>query len=209
MMRLVWASRRASARAATWEPAVLAAVVCIAVVDLSMRMGGGEGVAIRRLQMGTVMIAAFTAFVVDDPAESTLAASPTPLRARRLHRVVLVLPSLSAAWAVAAARAGLLGDMWAPVGRLFALEGLMYSAVAVAVTGAVIRLGHSGPAAMAGTCVVLALSFVAVAIPPPWSPVPSSPLAPGATARMLTLTALAALVAAWAARDPARPGALA
>jgi fluoroquinolone transport system permease protein len=150
------------------------------------------------------------AFLLEDPAERTVATAPSPLLLRRVLRVALILPAGAAWWiaVLALVRTQVGGAAWAglPVGGL-SLEaaGLFAVALALAAAGA-----RGAPAELRGplaACGLLLLLAVAAQRLPPRVAIlvePGSPWWSTAHHNWLVLLAFALAVFALAGSDPAR-----
>jgi len=164
-------------------------------------VGSRSGVALR-LTIAGAAVAAATAFLLDDPAAATLAGSPTPLRARRWHRIAVAAVGVPLWWTaavtVAIARTGGL-----PL-RGRALELTVLVAVALAVSSGAATTGDRTGGGVAGAACSVA-GFASTLLPPRWwLPFPTDPGGSGATPRLAVILALAVAVLTWTTRDPAR-----
>ena len=191
-------------RALVWQPVAIAGAAVLVFVDVSQRLGSRPDALLHRLHFGGIAIAAAAAFAMDDPAAATLASSPTPLVARRAHRVAVVAAAVAGGWLLAAGRAGALGASWDRAGSALALELATYLAVALAVAALAAWWTPEAPVGAAGAVAVLGLAIGAAALPGRWAPIPSSPYFDGARARLAIGLAAAVCLLAVASRDPAR-----
>lgn len=185
-------------RVLSWQP-----LAGMSAAGIGFVLIGSDGGAAQRASIAGVGVAAATAFLFDDPAADTLAASPTPLSARRAQRVAIaalvVAPWWTVAVTVAAARAG-----GFPL-RGRALELGVLVAVALAVSAAATTRGDRTGGGIAGAACSSAC-FAATFLPPRWwLPFPPDPTAAGATPRWVAVLACAITLLAWSSRDPARP----
>ena len=144
-------------------------------------------------------------FLLDEPAETSLAASPTPLSARRLMAVGLVSPVLILWWLVMAGWASSLsGDLpqHALTLELAAIMGVSFGAAAFGG-----RRFSPARRGVVGAGAVLVLGATALLLPASWTLYLSTPLDPGWDAshlRWATVGGLAVAVLAVTSRDPAR-----
>ncbi len=187
---------RPSARVLKWQPVGHVMLAALALVAIGSR----AGVALR-LSIAGAAVAAASAFLLDDPAAVTLAASPISLPRRRLQRVAAVAVAVGLWWAAAATIASHLGGGFPLRGR--SLELSVFVAVALAASATASTLGDRTVGGIAGA--VSAAGCYALTLLPPqtWLPWPAHPDAPGATSRWLVVLAVAIAVLAWASRDPA------
>jgi hypothetical protein len=183
-------------RVLSWEPIalVMSAGTAFAAV-------GSRGGVAQRVVIAGAAVAATAAFLLDDPASETMAASPTPLSARRLQRigiaVVAVVLWCTLALIVAAARGG------ESVVRGRALELAALTAVALGVSAASATMGDRTGGGIAGAACCFAC-FASTFLPPHWwLPFPTDSSAPGAAVRLLAIVACASALLAWTSRDPA------
>jgi hypothetical protein len=93
-------------RSMTWGPLAGSAVVGLVIAYIRTRdpcaLSGAPcvflGTRIQALRISAVLLAMGAAFVLDDPAQVTTLAAPTPLLLRRALRVAIVVPALAVAW---------------------------------------------------------------------------------------------------------------
>lgn len=188
---------RPAPRVLSWQPLARVMTAGIVFVTIGSRAG-----APLRLSIASAAVAAASAFVLDDPAAVTLAASPISLPVRRLQRVTVAALAVGLWWtaavSIATHRAGPL-PLQAPT-----LELGVFVAVALAVSAAATTMGDRTAGGIAGAVVTIA-SFATTFLPSRvWLPFPADPTAPGATLRLLPVLACAVTVLAWASRDPAQ-----
>jgi hypothetical protein len=196
-LRQVRALAPLEARTMHWQPLARTMPAGILVIALGSR----AGVPVR-LTLAGAAVAATTAFLFDDAAAVTLAASPTSLPARRLQRTLAVAIATALWWAGAAALAA--DRVGARPLRGLTLEFMTFVAIALAASATAARLGDGTGGGIAGAVLTL-LCFATTLLPPwPWLPFPSQPDAPGAAARLMTILAVAVAVLAVSSRDPAR-----
>ena len=179
-----------------WQPGARMMIIGLAFVAV-----GSRAEVQARLSIACVSVAATSAFLLDDQAAITLAASPTSLPARRLHRVAVASIGVGLWWLVAVAVAAIRVGGFPFTGR--ALQLGMLVAVALAASAVAARVGDrtSGGIAGAACCMVV---YATTYLPPRrWRPLPSHPDAPGATPQHLVALASALAVLAYMSRDPA------
>ena len=163
---------------------------------------GSRGAITWRVTIGGVGVAAATAFLLDDPAAETLAASPTPLSVRRAQRVGIAAMAAALWWTGAVAVVATRVDGAPLAGPALQLCALV--AVAVAVSAAATTMGDRSGGGIAGAAFSVAC-FASTFLPPRWwLPFPPDPSAAGATERWLATLACAIALLAWTSRDPAR-----
>lgn len=222
MSRISWATARwviaPTLRSVRWGEPAAAAMVGLAIVALvAARASGAEATAggspVLPLRVLALFAAAGVAYVVDDPAGSTLAASPTTRAWRRGTRVVVAALGAGALWVGAL----LILTAWGqslPAGAAggLALEAAALAAVAVAVAlwaGDRAPDGRGGSVAAPALLVGMLAALVIQRLQPrlltllPFSPDdPSWVPAHGWWALILSL---AALVVVRCCQDPATP----
>jgi hypothetical protein len=198
-LRQVTALARPAARAVSWQPQARMMVAGIGVVALGSRAG-----VMTRLSVASAAVAATTAFMLDDPAAVTLAASPTSLPVRCLQRACAAVLGTGLWWAAAAALAEhRVGDL--PLGPL-TLEFAMFVTVAMAASAAAATMGDRTGGGIPGATFTL-VCFATTYLPPrSWLPFPAEPGAPGAPARLVAVLAIAVTVLFVMSRDPASRG---
>jgi len=174
-------------------------VAGIALIAVGSRAG-----VMSRWSFAAAMVAATTAFVLDDPAGSTLAATATSLPVRRLLRASAAVVAAGLWWIGAVALAT--HRVGAVPMRALTLEFATFVAVALAASAAAARLGDRTGGGYAGA--IVALVYFATGFLPsqPWLPFPSEPTAPGAVARLAVILVVAVTALAATSRDPAGGG---
>ena len=188
---------RPALRVMSWQPLVYVMVAGILIVA----SGNRAGVHLR-LSIAGAAVAAATAFLLDDSAAVTLAASPTSLSLRRLQRVTVAALAVGLWWAAAIAVTTHLVGGFPLRGR--ALELSVFVAVATAVSATASTMGDRTAGGIAGALFSMA-GFATTFLPSrTWLPLPPNPDAPGATSRLLAVLFCAIAVLAWVSRDPAR-----
>lgn len=184
-------------RVVSWQPLGWVMAAGVAFVSIGSR----SGVALR-FSVAGAGVAAATAFLLDDPAAGTLAASPTPLSARRLHRVA-VAAAVIPLWSTVAVSIGATHGAGLPLrGRTLELTVLVV--IALAVSAAAATMGDRTGGGVAGAA-CSAACFASTFLPPRWwLPFPADPSGPGASHRLAAILACAIALLAWTSRDPAR-----
>lgn len=184
-------------RVATWQPMAAASLGCVTVVAL----GSPSSVAFR-LSMASACLAASAAYLIDDPAAATVAASPTSLPARRLGRAATAMVGAGVGWLAATTVAAQRVDgltIWPSTVEFATLVAVALAAAAVAAA-----IGDGTGTAVAGVVVTLGC-FASSFLPgPAWLPFPPDLGAPGATHRLVAVLVFAGAVLAFSSRDPAR-----
>jgi hypothetical protein len=185
-----------AARVIGWQPMVAASLGAVALVALGTPAG-----APLRLSIAGACLAASAAFVIDDPAAVTVATSPTSLFVRRALRAAAAAVGAGMGWSAALAMTSSRVDalaIWPAT-----VEFAAFLVVALAVSAVAASLGDGTDGAITGAVVTM-VCFASTFLPePPWLPFPPDPAAPGAGRRLLLILAVAALVLAFASRDPA------
>lgn len=201
-MRLTVA--RALLAATQWQPLVAVALAGVAVVEVARLAGHPDGALMQAGRYSLVVAAACAALVIDDPAASTLAASPMPLSVRRAQRLALAGASLALGALPVMVRAGLIGGRL-PSRLQFdgALEIAVYAAFGCAVAATASRWGHEGSAGIAGACAVMVAFTTSVMLPSYARLFPATPFAEDARGRLLLNLAAATAVLIWSSSDPA------
>ena len=92
--RHAWLLARPTVRLASWRALPAAGALAVAMVHFL------SAPPVIELRLAAIMLCVAAAFVLDDPAAHTLAASPTPLLFRRLLRTTLLLPLIAALWMI-------------------------------------------------------------------------------------------------------------
>lgn len=185
-----------AARVVSWQPMAATSLGAVALVAI----GTPAGVPFR-LSVAGACLGASAAYVIDDPGAVTVASSPTCLVARR---------ALRAAAATAGAGMGWSAALVVSLSRVDAIavwpatvEFAAFLVLALAVSAVAAAIGDGTDAAIAGVVVTM-ICFASTFLPEPtWLPFPPDPAAPGAARRLLLILAAAALVFAFASRDPA------
>ena len=142
-----------SLRTAAWVAVLPAGALGLGVLTL-------DGPVVLELRLAAVALAAGAAFVLDDPAAETIAASPTPLLFRRLLRAALALPVVAALWALLLLHADA-APAWA---LTLELAAMLATTLAVAALAAPLVPDGRGGVAAAPALLVL-LGAAALALP--------------------------------------------
>lgn len=165
----------------------------------------GPGVTLARLRFAALVAGLGAGFLLDEPAETSLAASPTPLSARRLMGVGLGAVVLTLWWLFMASWAS---SLYGELPR-HALTLELVAIIGVALGAAAFGGRRLSPArrGVVGAGAVLVLGATALLLPASWTLYLSTPLDPGWDAshlRWATVGGLAVAVLAVTSRDPAR-----
>lgn len=193
-----WATLlRPTLRIVAWQPMVQAQLAGLAFVALA-----GRPSADRRLSIAGAIVAATSAFVLDDAAAATLNAVPTSPPRRRLQRVVYAGAAIAIWWSAVAVITTQRGGAVPLVGR--ALEMCVLVAIALAASAVASSVGDRTSGGIAGAVIVGLCYFVTLLPPWRWSPLPAHPDADGARVRLLVALAIATVVLAAVSHDPAR-----
>lgn len=151
-----------------------------------------------------VMLAIGAAFMLDDPAEATVAAAPLPRALRRALRVAVGMPAVALAWAGLLAWAS--ASVAVPAAAL-TLELAGFCAVALAASAVATPYVPDGLGGVAGGPTLAALVVGAVKLPERWALLPPHPLVRGWSAahtRWWPVLGCGVAIAAAASLDPAR-----
>jgi hypothetical protein len=194
------------ARIGAWLPVAATAGLATVAFAISVSEAGiGPDVTLARVRFAALLAGLGAGFVLDEPAEASLAASPTPLAARRLMAVGLVSLMLIPWWLVMAAwGASLSGELprHALTLELAAIIGVSFGAAALG--SHCLSPGRGG---VVGAGALLVLGATALLLPASWTLYLPTPLDPGWVAshlRWATVGGLALAVLACTSRDPAR-----
>jgi hypothetical protein len=122
-----------TARTSEWLAPVAGCAVAIAFDSLVGRISPSVG-----LEPAAVALALGVSFALDDPAASSLEASPVPLAVRHAVRAACVVPLPAAVWVVLATRSD------APDARTLSLELASLVALALAIAALATRVGEAG-----------------------------------------------------------------
>ncbi len=91
-----WAITRPTVRITNCRPLAQIMIAGWAIVVV-----GGRSGTLFRLSVAAAAVAATTAFVFDDPGAETVAASPSSLARRRLHRAGIAVCGVGVWWVIA------------------------------------------------------------------------------------------------------------
>jgi hypothetical protein len=190
------------ARTVAWVPLLAGALASVAIVEAagSSPLGRWPGFAALALCTGA-------AFLLDDPAGATTAATPQSLARRRMLRIGLALPLLAGVW---------LGSLWDATAADHASFGpdaraalsLQFAAVlalTLAASATALRLMPDERGGWTGAVVPLLLLGVALWLPESWTllAAPGDDAWHAAQQRWAALLAVGLLTLACASRDPA------
>lgn len=194
MPLLVSAARRHAAASVAWTPAATAGALSTAMVAVDART--------TILQAASFLIGTAVAFAVDDPAHSTLAASPRSLLRRRMDRIGGVVVAGAAAWAA-------LVLTFASTTRpeLAALVAIFIGLIALGLGIGGVAARENGRGGLAAAPGVLALILASSIVPTRWRPLPLGDVPGGFAAIVVRWTSAAVIGGAvflWSSRDPAR-----
>ena len=187
---------RPATRVVSWQPLARVMVAGIAFVTIGSRAGVPF-----RLSIAGAAVAAASAFLLDDSASVTLAASPTSLPARRLYRVSITAIAVGLWWTAAVSVAIKSAGGFPLRGR--ALELAMFVTIALAVSATATTMGDRTTGGVAGAVVTIACYSLTFLPSKTWLPLPSNPDAPGATPRLLAVLICATAALTYASHDPA------
>lgn len=189
-------------RAFRWSP-FLAAVPLGALVMVAGRAADTPA-PMANLPAMALLLAASTGFVLDDPAEHTIASTPTPLLVSRALRIAVALPLALACWAAAVAYAGL--------GRVSVYLTLGFVAQCTVALGiaatATLVVGRSRAGLVSAFGLVLVFVVVPVAFDVSLALPPTSETWGHLYGRWLFVGALGVAAIALASSGPATRGAL-
>jgi hypothetical protein len=199
---------RPTLRAVPWLPllgSATSAGVAVWLIDPT----AGDVRALVALRVAAFLLAAGAGFVFDDPSAATLAASPTALAVRRLHRLVPVVAAWGVLWGAAVGVAAAVAP-GAPVAVL-TVEAAAMLALSLAVAAVVaphVPEGRGG--VVAGPALTLAVlgGLLAQQLYPRWATLfalsPGMPEWDAARSRWTFLLAAGVVVLAAASADPSR-----
>lgn len=178
---------RYAARPIPWQPPLIA--LALSSVIVIARMGGQAALP---MQVTALLLAGAAGFCLDDPAYEVMAPSPHSLLRRRLHRVLVVVPPISAVWLAAWAIVASQGSTNA---REFGALLLMFVgliALSLGIAGITGRRTHGrGGPVVAPTLFVL--QIISTALPPQWRYMPLGDL-PGGWSAIYSRWAAVAVV---------------
>ncbi len=169
----------------------------------------GVGNKIMALRLAAVVIGIGAAFLLDDPAEDTLAHVPTPRIFTRALRLLLAMPLAGMVWALCVAVAMRTGGAEPFPLRQVTLEAGALWMVAVAASAGAARLVPERLGGIAGGPLLLLLTVAAILAPARFRlfvPEPAEPRWKDAHDLWAWVLFTSVLLAAWWSRDPgARP----
>lgn len=200
-------------RGMAWAPLLGATAASVGLLCVLLYPNGGStATSLASLRLAAVLLSAGAAFALDDPAASTLAASPTSLLARQALRLGVLLATLAALWTALVVVASVLAGVAPsalPVGAA-TLEAFAMLAFALAVTAAASRTAD-GRGGVAGSSALLLVMLAALIGQQQWPAYltmfpfdPSDPAWASARARWVALLVGAVVVLAAASSDPGR-----
>lgn len=194
------------ARTVAWPALIAGALACVAVVVVaplapgSPPLGGWPG-------FGSLALCASAAFLLDDAAGATVAATPTSLVRRRLLRVALALPLLCAVWTGSLWYATAADGAWFGPETRAALSLQFAAMLTLTLAGSAIALRvmpdeHGG---WTGALAPFAIVTAVIVLPERWAllAAPGDSAWHAAQERWAALLALGLLTLMWANRDPA------
>ncbi|MGH2901363.1 MAG: hypothetical protein ACRDMZ_21980, partial [Solirubrobacteraceae bacterium] len=146
------------------------------------------------------------AFLLDDDAAATVAATPTSLARRRLLRVALALPLLGAVWAAALWYATRAQGAWSQPDARAALSlqlGAML-ALTLAASALALRALPGEQCGWTGAIAPVALLSAVLALPERWTllAMPGDATWAAVQQRWAALLVLGLVALAWAGREP-------
>ena len=194
------------ARTGAWAPMAATAGLGILAFAISVdepRLP--QGVTIARLRFAVLVAALGAGFLLEDPAETWLAATPTPLAVRRLVRIGLVVPPLIVWWLVLARWASSLFDdvpRQALTLELAAMVGVSLGAAAFPDRG--LPAARRGVLGAGAVLVLAATALIAPVTLTLFLPTPDHPGWDASHLRWAAVGALAITTVALTSRDPAR-----
>lgn len=183
-------------RLASWRALPAAGALAVAMVHFS------SAPPVLELRLAAIALCVAAAFVLDDPAAQTLAASPTPLLFRRLLRTTLLLALLAALWMIVLWSAG---EHVMTALTLELATMLVVTLAAAVVATPRISDGRGGVAAAPALLIILTAALLL--LPTAWTLFARDPADPAWQAshvRWALLLAIAAAAFLAASRDPAK-----
>lgn len=182
-------------RLASWRALPAAGALAVAMVYFF------SAPTVIELRLAAIMLCLGAAFVLDDPAAQTLAASPTPLLVRRLLRTTLILAPLAALWMIVLWSAG------EHVMTALTLEFVTMLVVTLAAsTVATPRIPDGRGGVAAAPTLLIVLSAALLLLPGAWTLFardPADPAWQASHARWALLLAIAVTTFLATSRDPA------
>lgn len=155
-----------------------------------------------RFVVASAAVVSTSGFLLDDSAAVSLAAAPSSLALRTLHRVIVAVAPVALWWAIAAEYVMVRTSPFPVGGQLLQLVALCAIALTISVLAS--GIGDQTSGGIAGA-VVAACFFATTFLPAQWwLPFPSSPDAGGAVERLLAIIVVATAALWSVSRDPAR-----
>ena len=186
---------RPTVRLASWRALPAAGVLALAMVHFF------SAPTVIELRLAAIMLSVAAAFVLDDPAAQTLAASPTPLLVRRLLRTTLLLPLVAALWMIVLWSAG------EHVMTALTLELVTMLVITLAAaTAATPRIPDGRGGVAAAPALLIILTAAVLLLPAGWTLFADDPTDPAweiSHVRWALLLAIALTTFLAASRDPA------
>ncbi len=193
---------RPTIRAIRWSPFL--AVVPLGALVMVVGRAADTPAPMANLPAMALLLAASTGFVLDDPAEDTIASTPTPLLVTRVVRIAVALPLALACWAAAVVHAGLgRVSVYLTVG--FVAQCTVALGIAAAAT---LVVGRSRAGLVSAFGLVLVFVVVPFAFDVSLALTPTSQTWGHLYGRWLVVGALGLLSMALASSGPATRGAL-
>jgi len=189
-------------------PALLGGGLIGLALVVAGRLGSADAAPLARWPgLAALALCLGAAWLLDDAASFTVAASPTPLALRRLLRIALALPLLASVWAVELWYAtGGAGDLlFGPTARgALSLEFAAMLAFTLALSSLALRVLPDGRAGFAGIVAPFALLALAALLPSRWTllVLPGDSAWTASHLRWATILAAGVLVLAWTSREP-------
>lgn len=201
-LRQVPALVRPLACAVRWQPLVGAAALAAVLLVLKADDLGEQGTAVLVLRAVAALLAVGAAFLLDDGATDTLAASPSTLAWRRGHRLVMLVALAGVAWLLAVLAVRSQGADPPIAGLTLELAALL--GLAIAVAAGITRWAHTAePGPMAAPFVFGAI-LSATRLPERWAVVVGpGPAWEPAHQRWALLLAVSLVLLIACNRDPA------
>lgn len=182
-------------RLASWRALPAAGALAVAMVYFF------SAPTVIELRLAAIMLCLGAAFVLDDPAAQTLAASPTSLLVRRLLRTTLLLALLAVLWMIVLWSAG------EHVMSALTLELVTMLVVTLAAaTVAIPRIPDGRGGVAAAPTLLIILSAALLLLPGAWTLFahdPADPAWQASHARWALLLVIAVTTFLAASRDPA------
>ena len=188
---------RPSIRVVTWQPMARAQLAGIVFISLANKPSADQ-----RLSIAGAAVAATSAFVLDDPATSTLGAAPTSLPRRRIQRATFAGVSIATWWIMVATITSVRSSSdLAPTSRTIELGTLV--AIALAVSAVASAAGDRTTGGIAGALFVGVWFALSLLPPSRWLPFVAHPGTAGARTQSIVVLGCALTLLALASRDPA------